>query len=107
LQLTPFHIPNPAGMTKDELIALAAKCKATIQVAYTITVYAITRDGIDNTGDRPDDYSEILVKVTGEDGGTYAYEAYFASDRGQIDLNDDEVERVREAISDLRFRQGY
>jgi hypothetical protein len=85
-------------MTKDELIALADQGKATIQVAYTITRYAITRNGIDDSGERPNDYAAIFLSISGEDGGVYDDKAYFTDEDDEIDLTETEVERLRLAI---------
>lgn len=85
-------------MTKDELIALADQGKATIQVAYTITRYAITRNGIDDSGERPNDYAAIFLSISGEDGDVYDDKAYFTDEDDEIDLTETEVERLRLAI---------
>ena len=85
-------------MTKDELIALADEGRATIQVANTITRYAITRDGIDDCGERANDYAAIFLSISGEDGGLYDDKAYFTDGRDEIDLTEEEAERLAFAI---------
>ncbi|MGZ5440349.1 MAG: hypothetical protein ACXW4P_03790 [Thermoanaerobaculia bacterium] len=91
-------------MTKDELIALAREGKARIEVAYTITRYCITQDGVDDNGARSLDPA-IFMSISNEDGGVHEDAAYFTDATDETDLTDDEAEILCEAIKDAMARR--
>lgn len=91
-------------MTKDELIALAKEGKASIEVAYTITRYCITQEGVDAEGGRFD-YPAVFMSISNEDNGVYEDAAYFTDGVDEIDLTDDEAETLAEAIEAANTRR--
>jgi hypothetical protein len=91
-------------MTKDELIALAKEGKAHIEVAYTITRYCITQEGVDGEGDRFD-YPAVFMSISNEDNSLYDDAAYFTDGSDEIDLTDEDADVLWSAIQTAMTRR--
>jgi hypothetical protein len=83
----------------QDLIALAEAGQAHVEASfsYVVTKYRIVRKGVDAHGD-PLDYPAIFLLISDEDGSVYDDFSYFTEGDIDVELLDEDAERLRVVI---------